>query len=102
MNRYNLKRGYTPDLERIRTLLVDAFSSTVEDTNDRLHLSYGALESMEAWFEGKELCVETVSATGASDEDVLDTNRRFRGFLVEATGYTAKQRQQKAKKEVKG
>jgi len=30
---------------------------------------------------------------------VLDTNKRFRNFLEKATGYTAKQRMQMAKKE---
>ena len=102
MNRYKIKRGYTHDLERVRALLVEAFSSPVEDVNDRLHLSYGALESLEAWFEGKELCIETVSASGIGDEEVLDTNKRYRRFLEQATGYTAKQRQKMAKKEVQG
>ena len=33
---------------------------------------------------------------------ILDTNKRFRDFLEEATGYTAKERLKMAKKEVSG
>jgi hypothetical protein len=74
----------------------------VDNRDERLHLSYGAFESLEAWFDEKKLCVETVSSPGAGDEGILDTNRRYRKFLEEATGYTAKQRQQMEKKDVQG
>jgi hypothetical protein len=43
--------------------------------------------------------VTTESEIGVSDAVALDTNKRFRNFLEKATGYTAKQRLQMAKKE---
>jgi len=38
----------------------------------------------------------------APDEEVLDTNKRYRTFLDEATGYSSKERLKMAKKEVQG
>ena len=49
--------------------------------------------------KGKKLNVTTESELGVSDAVALDTNKRFRNFLEKATGYTAKQRLQMAKKE---
>ena len=97
---YKLKRGFSPDLERIKSLLEEEFSSEVQQEGQKLTLSYGALKSIEAWIEGKKLAVVTQSAPDASDDVVLDTNKRYRNFLEKATGYTAKQRLQMAKKEV--
>ncbi len=56
---------------------------------------------MNVWLDKKELCVETESDSGIKDDAViLDTNKRFRDFLEQATGYTAKKRLEMAKKEV--
>jgi len=50
----------------------------------------------------KRLCVETESRKGVNDEVIMDTNKRYRIFLEGATGFTAKERLKKAKKEVQG
>lgn len=50
----------------------------------------------------KKLCVETESKKGANDEVIMDTNKRYRVFLEEATGFSAKDRLKKAKKEAQG
>jgi hypothetical protein len=50
----------------------------------------------------KKLCVETESSKGAADEVIMDTNKRYRVFLEEATGFSAKDRLKKAKKEAQG
>jgi len=102
MHKYKLKRGHSADLERIREVMKDCFPSPVKENGGRLQMSYGAFKSMEAWFEGKEMCVETSSVSSINDSEILDTNRRFRNFLQEATGYTSKQRQQMAKKGTQG
>ena len=98
--RYGFKRGYSPDIERIKSCLEGCFSCEVQLTGERCTLSSGALEQLEAWVDEKMLRVETVSSVGASDGQVLDTNRRFREFLTVATGYTAKERVKQAKKGV--
>jgi hypothetical protein len=65
-----------------------------------LSLSFGALKSIQVSINEKKLNVTTESDTAAKDDQILDTNKRFRNFLEKATGYTAKQRLQMAKKEV--
>ncbi len=97
---YTFKRGFKPDIERIRKVLEEEFPSEIRQESEKLLLSYGALKSIEVWIENKKLSVVTESAPGVADDLVLDTNKRFRNFLEKATGYTAKQRLQMAKKEV--
>jgi hypothetical protein len=99
---YTLKRGFRPDIERIKSVLGAEFPSQIRQEGEKLTLSYGALKSIEVWIEGKKLAVVTESASDPTDELALETNKRFRNFLEKATGYTAKQRLQMAKKEVQG
>lgn len=99
---YTLKMGSKPDLERIKGILETEFLSEVRQEGQKLTLSNGALKSIEVWIEGKKLAVVTKSEPGVGDSLVLETNKRFRNFLEKATGYTAKQRLQMAKKEVQG
>ena len=97
---YSLKRGFRPDLERIKGVLETEFLTEARQEGEKLTLSYGALKSIEVWIEGKKLAVVTESEPGVNDGLVLETNKRFRNFLESATGYTAKQRLKMAKKEV--
>lgn len=99
---YTFKRGYTPDMDRIEGILKEVFSSGFTRNGDRITLSYGALKSCQIWIEKKKLNVLTESLPGAPDDVIMDTNRRFRKFLEKATGYTAKQRVQMAKRDVQG
>lgn len=57
---------------------------------------------MSVWLNGKKVCVETESNKDIKDDVILDTNKRYRVFLEEMTGYTARERQAKAKKKVQG
>ena len=97
---YSFKRGFKPDIDRIRSVLAEEFTTDIAEADGKLLLSYGALKSISIWIEGKKLNVTTESDSSAGDQVVLDTNKRFRDFLEKATGYTAKQRLQMAKKEV--
>ncbi|UEC43714.1 MAG: hypothetical protein METHAR1v1_1640005 [Methanothrix sp.] len=97
---YSFKRGFKPELGRIRAALEEEFPTEVREEGGRLLLSYGALKVIEVSVEGKKLVVKTESSEDVADEVVLDTNKRFRDFLERATGYNAKQRLQQAKKEV--
>lgn len=87
-------------MERIRKVLEEEFLAEIKEENGKLSLSFGALKSIQVSINGKKLNVTTESDLGTSDELALDTNKRFRNFLEKATGYTAKQRLQMAKKEV--
>jgi hypothetical protein len=97
---YSFKRGFKPDLERIQKALEEEFPSEIKQEDGKLLLSYGALKSICVSITGKKLTVTTESVIGADDVVAMDTNKRFRNFLEKATGYTAKQRLQMAKKEV--
>jgi hypothetical protein len=96
---YSFKRGFKPDLERIQKALEEEFPSEIKQEDGKLLLRYGALKSICVSITGKKLTVTTESVIGADDIVAMDTNKRFRNFLEKATGYTAKQRLQMAKKE---
>jgi len=57
---------------------------------------------LAVWIENKKLIVDSESNKEAKDDIILDTNKRYRDFLEEATGYTAKERLKMAKKAVQG
>jgi hypothetical protein len=71
----------------------------VKKQGDRYQISYGALRLLEVTTGsgGKTLIVRTESDKDASDEVILDTNRRFRKYLDKVTGYSTKERVKKAK-----
>ncbi|MBE0523957.1 MAG: DUF5611 family protein [Methanosarcinales archaeon] len=101
MQQYKLKRGYKPEIERIKEIIEANFPVQPTEKDGKLVFSYGAIKHFEAWIADKRLFLETVpNKEVISDEEVLDTNKRFRKFLDEATGYTSKQRVKTAKKDV--
>jgi hypothetical protein len=78
------------------------FPAEIKEDNGKYTLSFGAFKRLTLWLDNKKLCVETESSREARDEVILDTNKRYRVFLDEVTGYSAKERLAKAKKEVQG
>lgn len=70
------------------------------EENGKLIISYSALSRIEAGIIDNKLSVDTMSNPNVTDEEILETNKRFRKFLNDATGYTSKQRRNMAKKEV--
>ncbi len=78
------------------------FPAEIKEENGRLNISYGALARLTVGIDNKRLCVETEASNGANDNVIMDTNKRYRVFLEEATGYSARERLKKAKKEVQG
>ncbi len=78
------------------------FPAGIKEENSKLTISYGAFARLAVWINNKKLCVETKSTMGVADDLILDTNKRYRVFLEESTGFTAKERLKKAKKEVQG
>ena len=75
------------------------FPVSANEVDGKLTASYSALKLIEAWITDKKLFIETESNPDASDEEIIETNRKFRKFLDDATGFTSKQRVKKAKKE---
>jgi hypothetical protein len=83
-------------------LIENIFQIEIKEENGKYVLNYGAFKSLKVWIDNKKLCVDSESEKSASDEEVLDTNKRYRTFLDEATGYSSKERLKMAKKEVQG
>src|SRR5665648_38333 len=99
MQNYKLKRGFTPEIQRIKALLDENFPCTFTEIEGGYEFSYGAFKSCRVWIENQRMMVDTVSNTNTTDDVVLDTNSRYRKFLEPATGYTAKQRLANMKKD---
>ncbi len=99
---YSFKRGFPQEAGRIKTLLEKNFPAEIKEDSGKYTLSYGAFARLTVWLDNKKLCVDTESNRGTKDEMVLETNKRYRVFLEEVTGYSAKERLAKAKKEVQG
>lgn len=78
------------------------FPAVIKEDNGKLEISYGALTRLVVGINNKRLCVETEASKGTDDNVIMDTNKRYRVFLEEATGFTAKERLKKAKKDVQG
>ncbi|WP_301676145.1 DUF5611 family protein [Methanoculleus methanifontis] len=105
MQEYQIKRGYTKQLaESMIQGLRDQFEIEPRAAeNDHYIISYGALLRLEVWLGagGKTLIVDTEASKDADDETIIDTNRRFRNYLQQVTGYTAKERAKKAQQALK-
>jgi|SRR5688572_18652317 hypothetical protein len=102
MREYDLKRGSAKTLEGdgLQTITREAFPDVrVEGT--KVTVSFGAIEKMVAWTDGKKLFVDTVMKTGVPDHVATETIKAFNAFLERATGYTAKERSKKAQEAAK-
>jgi hypothetical protein len=100
MQEYPVKRGHTKDLNTTMVEgLKDCFGKEVTRAGDHYQISYGALKLLDVSTGkgGKTLIVRTESDKEASDEVILDTNRRFRKYLDMVTGFSTKERVKKSK-----
>ena len=97
MRDYELKRGIAKDLEGdgLRRIATDVFGQAETD-GGKVRVSFGALESLVAWTDGKRLFVDTTMKSGVPDNLATDTIKAFNSFLERATGYTAKERGKRA------
>ncbi|HUH79027.1 MAG TPA: DUF5611 family protein [Methanoregula sp.] len=100
MQEYPIKRGLTKDLDsRIVAELRSGFGSEPVKAGNAWRIAFGALRRLDvtAGPGGKSVVIDTESDTGATDEVILDTNRRFRKFLDAVTGFSTKERVKRAK-----
>ncbi len=98
MRDYELKRGVGKSLEGdgLRRIATELFGDVGSD-GTKVIVSYGALEKMVAWTDGKKLFVDTTMKAGVADSIATDTIKAFNAFLEKATGFTAKERSKRAK-----
>ncbi len=83
-------------------MLEKNFPARINEDNEKLNMTYGAFSRLTLYIDNKKLIVDSESNKIIIDEEILDTNKRYRDFLEEATGYTAKERLKMAKKAVQG
>jgi len=97
MRDYELKRGAGEALEGegLRRIAAELFGDAGVD-GSKVTVSYGALERMIAWTDGKKLFVDITMKSGVSDSVATDTIKAFNAFLERATGFTAKERSKRA------
>jgi len=100
MQEYPVKRGQTKDLEeRMAKGLVDIFGVEPEEKDGHYIISYKAIRRLEVWpgEKNKTAFVDTESDISAADEDILDSNKKFRHYLDLLTGFSTKERVKRAK-----
>ncbi len=100
MQEYPIKRGLTKDLEaRIVTELKNSFGVEPEKTQKGYRIRTGALLRLDVMIgaDGKSVIIDTESDIHASDEVILDTNKRYRKYLDAVTGFSTKERVKRSK-----
>jgi hypothetical protein len=100
MQEYPIKRGLTKDLEtRIVAELKTCFGVDPEKTAKGYRIKSGALKRLDVSVGTgeKSVIIDTESDISASDEVILDTNRRFRKYLDTITGFSTKERVKRVK-----
>ncbi len=102
MRDYELKRGLAKVLEGdgLRRIASDVFGEAGTD-GGKVIVSFGALDKLVAWTDGKRLFVDTTMKTGVPDNIATDTIKAYNQFLEKATGLTAKERSKRAQKAAK-
>ena len=97
MRAYELRRGHGKNLEgdKLRAIAEASFGSATADEG-KAFVSFGAIERLTAWTDGKQLFVDMVMKAGVPDGVATDTITRNNRFLEAATGHTAKERAKKA------
>jgi hypothetical protein len=81
-------------LERI---LRNHFGSATVD-GDTVSAAYGAIETLKARAQGRELAVELRMNPKVPDEVARETIARYNRFLEEVTGFSAKERAKRLRK----
>lgn len=100
MTEYDIKKGHYENVEgeKLESLMVELFENSKKD-GEKLHSSFGALEKITVWLDGKKtLCVETKMNTSVDDKTATDTIRAYDQFLERATGFNTKERKKRANK----
>ncbi len=102
MRAYELRRGHAKNLEgdKLRAIATDTFGSAGEE-GGKVVVSYGAIDRLTAWTDGKQLFVDMAMKPGVPDDVASETIARNNRFLEAATGYTAKERSKKAQQAAK-
>jgi hypothetical protein len=90
----------TKDLDiRIAVELKNCFGVDPEKMPNGYRIKMGALKRLDVCVgtDGKSVIIDTESDLSASDDVILDTNKKFRKYLDVITGFSTKERVKRAK-----
>lgn len=106
MTEFDIKRGFYAKIEgaKLGELMAATFGN-VKEENGAFVSSYGAMARIEAKVLSKTqmglLTVNVEDIKSLTDDQILDSKRMLNKFLEASTGFTAKQRMDRAKKKAK-
>ncbi|MFQ5883741.1 MAG: DUF5611 family protein [Thermoplasmata archaeon] len=102
MQAFDIKRGHYETIEgdKLKELMKDFFVEAEEDEG-KIRTSFGALQKLVVWTDGKVLFVDTEMRKGVDDATALKTIRAYNDFMEKATGFTSEQRRDKSQKKAK-
>ena len=106
MTEFDIKRGFYEKIEGAKLgAMMESVFGNVKEEDGRYVSSYGAMARIEAKVLSKTqmglLTVNIDDIRSLSDEQILDSKRMLNKFLEQSTGFTAKQRMDRAKKKAK-
>lgn len=102
-NRYDVKRGHFENIEgdQLKELMEETFGS-VREEEEKLITEYKGIDHLEIWTEGRTgLWVDIEMNDDVDGETAKETIDKWNDFLREATGFNAKKRKERAKKNAK-
>jgi hypothetical protein len=102
MRSYELRKGHGKNLEgdKLRAIAEESFGAATAE-GVKVAITFGAIEKMTVWTDGKQLYVDMAMKPGVPDGVATDTIARNNRFLEAATGYSAKERSKRAQKAAK-
>ncbi len=103
MQEFDIKRGHFKNIEgeKLKELVTGIFGSA-EVKDEKIEASWGGLQRLTVWTDGKVLFVDTEMQEGVDDSTALKTIQNYNRFMEMATGFNSKQRRNRSQKKVKG
>jgi len=99
MRDYDLKRGHFKFIQGPKLFeLVQEIFGKADKQEEKIATSYGALDKLIVWTDGKSLFVETNMNKDVDNEVARETISIYNKFLEKATGLSSKERAKRAKK----
>ena len=102
MRDYDIKRGHFKNIDGRLDEIINEIFGEFEKVEGKTRVSYGALNRLDCWLEGKAtLWIDTDINTDIDDETARSTNQKYNDFLLQLTGFNAKQRAKRLKDKAK-
>lgn len=100
---FDIKRGHGASLEGdgLKNLMIESFGDVKEEDGAYV-ASFGATKRFQVKLISKSVLeVNSESDKDASEEAMLESNRKYNDFMLKATGYSSKERSKRMQKKAK-